>query len=157
MLNDERSSDDELFFMDYDDDEDFGNVLMVNYFVANTHSNNTIHNSLRTVCSFGTEIIRLTNQDVVHERILDKYPFFKDCIGAIDGTHIAAWAPESRQTSFRGRKTNITQNVMLVFDFDMKFSFVYTGWEGTANDSRVFVDAVTRSSNNFPMPLRGIF
>ncbi|KAL2505216.1 putative harbinger transposase-derived nuclease [Abeliophyllum distichum] len=98
------------------------------------------------------EIIRPTTQDVVHERILHKYPFFKDCIGAIDGTHVAAWAPALRQTSFRGRKTNITQNVMLVCDFDMRFSFVYSGWEGTANDSRVFVDAVTRSSNNFPMP-----
>ena len=29
-------------------------------------------------------------------------------------------------------------------DFDMKFTFVYTGWEGTANDSRVFLDAFQR-------------
>ncbi|XP_022841850.1 protein ALP1-like [Olea europaea var. sylvestris] len=106
----------------------------------------------RAVCSFGIELIRPTNQDIVHERILQKYPFFKNCIGAIDGTHVAAWAPASRQISFRGRKTNVTQNVMLTCDFDMKFTFVYSGWEGTANDSRVFVDAVTRSSNNFPMP-----
>jgi hypothetical protein len=125
------------------------------------HSNNTIHKwvkrVIRAVCAFGTEIIQPTNQDVVHERILQKYPFFKDCIGAIDGTHVAAWAPASRQTSFRGRKTNVTQNVMLTCDFDMKFTFVYSGWEGTANDSRVFVDAVTRRSNNFPMPRGGIF
>ncbi|XP_022843162.1 protein ALP1-like [Olea europaea var. sylvestris] len=107
---------------------------------------------VRAVCSFGIELVRPTNQDIVHERILQKYPFFKNCIGAIDGTHVAAWAPASRQISFRGRKTNVTQNVMLTCDFDMKFTFVYSGWEGTANDSRVFVDAVTRSSNNFPMP-----
>jgi len=125
------------------------------------HSNNTIHKwfkrVLRAVCSLGTEIICPTHQNVPHEWILRKFPYFKDCIGAIDGTHVAAWAPTSRQTSFHGRKTNITQNVMLTCDFDMKFTFVYSGWEGTANDSRVFIDAVTRTSNNFSMPRGGIF
>lgn len=64
--------------------------------------------------------------------------------------------PASRQTSFRGRKTNITQNVMVACDFDMKFVFVYAGWEGAANDFRVFIDAVTRVGNNFPMPRGGM-
>jgi len=125
------------------------------------HSNNTIHKwfkrVLRAVCLLGTEIISPTNQNGPHELLLRKYPFFKDCIGAIDGTHVAAWVPTSRQTSFHGRKSNVTQNVMLACDFDMKFIFVHTGWEGTANDSRVFIDAVTRPSNNFPMPRGGIF
>ncbi|XP_022852831.1 uncharacterized protein LOC111374395 [Olea europaea var. sylvestris] len=120
------------------------------------HSNNTIHKwfkrVVRVVISIGTEIIRPTNQDIVHERILRKYPFFKDYIDAIDGTYVAVWAPALRQSSFRGRKTNVTLNLMLTCDFDMKFTFVYCGWEGTANDSRVFVDAVIRSSNNFSMP-----
>ena len=31
---------------------------------------------------------------------------------------------------------------MCACDFDMKFTFVYTGWEVTANDSRVFLDAL---------------
>ncbi|XP_052175333.1 uncharacterized protein LOC127790090 [Diospyros lotus] len=102
------------------------------------------------------EIICPAHQNVPHDRILHKFPYFKNCIGAIDGTHVAAWAPTSRQTSFRGRKTNITQNVMLTCDFDMKFTFVYSGWEGTANDSPVFIDVVIRTSNNFPM-LCGVF
>ncbi|CAA2998800.1 Hypothetical predicted protein [Olea europaea subsp. europaea] len=122
------------------------------------HSNNTIRKWFKrvvmVVCSFGTEIIRPTNQDIVHERILRKYHFFKDCIGTISETHVAAWAPASRQTSFRGKKTNVTQNVMLTCDFDTKITFVYSVWEANANDSRVFVDAVTRNSNNLPM-LRG--
>jgi hypothetical protein len=33
----------------------------------------------------------------------------------------------------------------------MMFTFVYSGWEGTANDSRVFYDAVTRPENEFPV------
>ena len=45
---------------------------------------------------------------------------------------------------------------MCACDFDMMFTFVYTGWEGTANDSRVFADAVTRPENKFPFPNEGI-
>ncbi|KAF7832131.1 protein ALP1-like [Senna tora] len=75
----------------------------------------------------------------------------KNCIGAIDGTHVAAWAPAVKQTAFRGRKIVITQNVMAICDFDMMFTFVYTGWEGTTNDSRVFLDAL-KPTNNFPKP-----
>ena len=43
---------------------------------------------------------------------------------------------------------------MAVCDFDMMFTFVYTGWEGTTNDSRVLFDALKLESN-FPMPTRG--
>ena len=68
----------------------------------------------------------------------------QDCIGAIDGTHISAWVPTNRQTSFRGRKTVITQNVMCACDFDMMFTFVYIGWKGTTTDARVFLDVLTR-------------
>lgn len=84
------------------------------------------------------------------------YILWQKCIGAIDGTHVAAWAPAQKQTSYRGRKVLVTQNVMCACDFDMMFTFVYTGWEGTANDSRVFADAVTRPENKFPFPNEGI-
>ncbi|XP_057431061.1 uncharacterized protein LOC130723928 [Lotus japonicus] len=79
------------------------------------------------------------------------FPYFKNCIGAIDGTHVSAWAPATKQTAFRGRKVLITQNVLAVCDFDMLFTFVYSGWEGTTNDARVFLDALT-PENNFPKP-----
>ncbi|KAG6511476.1 hypothetical protein ZIOFF_029544 [Zingiber officinale] len=110
---------------------------------------------LRAVCTLSTHIIRPYEHNGVHPRILHNlkwFPYFKNCLGAIDGTHVSAWAPTSIQTSFRGRKVIVTQNVMLVCDFDMLFTFVYTGWEGTANDSRVFIDALTRHENHFPKP-----
>ena len=50
----------------------------------------------------------------------------------------------------------VTQNVLAVCDFDMLFTFVYSGWEGTANDSRVFLDALS-PENNFPTPNGGTF
>ncbi|XP_052197195.1 uncharacterized protein LOC127804376 [Diospyros lotus] len=119
------------------------------------HSNNTIHKwfkrVLRAVCSLGTEIISPTNQNGPHERLLRKYPFFKNCIGAIDGMHVAAWVPASRQTSFRGRKTNVTQNVMLACNFDMKFIFVHAGWE----DQFYLVDSGYPNMPGFLAPYRG--
>ena len=78
------------------------------------------------------------------------------CIGAIDGTHVAAWAPTSKQKTFHGRKAAlVTQNVVAVCSHDMMFTFVYSEWEGTTNDSRVFLDALTRAGNNFPYPSEG--
>ncbi|RXH88618.1 hypothetical protein DVH24_000217 [Malus domestica] len=41
---------------------------------------------------------------------------------------------------------------MLACSFDMMFTYVCTGWEGTSNDSRVLMDAITREENRFPMP-----
>ena len=38
---------------------------------------------------------------------------------------------------------------------DMMFTFVYIGWEGTANDSRVFLDVLTRVENVFPFTIDG--
>ncbi|KAK2656264.1 hypothetical protein Ddye_009316 [Dipteronia dyeriana] len=50
------------------------------------------------------------------------------------------------------RKVQVTQNIICACSFDMMFTFVFTGWEGTANDSRVFSDAIGRQENGFPHP-----
>ena len=39
-------------------------------------------------------------------------PFFDDCIGAIDGSHIPAVVEESEQNAFRNRKGFSSQNVL---------------------------------------------
>ncbi|VAH33094.1 unnamed protein product [Triticum turgidum subsp. durum] len=51
-------------------------------------------------------------------------PYFKDCVGAIDGTHVLARVPKSISAAFRGRKVGTTQNVMAAVDFDLKFTYV---------------------------------
>ncbi|GMJ02125.1 hypothetical protein like AT5G41980 [Hibiscus trionum] len=69
-------------------------------------------------------------------------PHFKDCIGAIDSTHIHVILPPNEQIPYIGRKCVPTQNVMAVCDFNMCFTFVVAGWEGTAHDTRIFLDAI---------------
>eukprot|EP00186_Timspurckia_oligopyrenoides_P004376 CAMPEP_0182451530 /NCGR_PEP_ID=MMETSP1172-20130603/43771_1 /TAXON_ID=708627 /ORGANISM="Timspurckia oligopyrenoides, Strain CCMP3278" /LENGTH=332 /DNA_ID=CAMNT_0024649313 /DNA_START=216 /DNA_END=1214 /DNA_ORIENTATION=+ len=69
------------------------------------------------------------------------YPFFKNCIGALDGTFINASVPVQHERSFRNRKGFISQNVLGVCSFEMDFFYVLAGWEGSAHDSRVLESA----------------
>ena len=69
------------------------------------------------------------------------FPYFEDCIGALDGTHVAAYIPLSLQPRYRNRKQFISQNILACCDFDMRFTFLLAGWEGSAHDQRVLQDA----------------
>ena len=68
----------------------------------------------------------------------------QDFVGAIDGTHVRVSVPSEIQERFRGRKDGITQNVLAAINFDLKFTYVLAGWEGSAYDSRVLNDAFAR-------------
>ncbi|XP_042512036.1 protein ALP1-like [Macadamia integrifolia] len=85
---------------------------------------------------------------ITHERISSNYrsfyPYFKDCIGAIDGSHIPAWVTIAQHRTFRDRKENISQNILAVCDFDMKFTYILSGWEGSTSDSQILDDVIHR-------------
>ncbi|CAA0405414.1 unnamed protein product [Arabidopsis thaliana] len=80
------------------------------------------------------------------------YPYFKDCVGAIDDTHIFAMVSQKKTPSFRNRKGDISQNMLAACNFDVEFMYVLCGWEGSARDSKVLNDALTRNSNRLPVP-----
>ncbi|XP_070667296.1 uncharacterized protein [Malus domestica] len=82
-------------------------------------------------------------------------PYFKDCIGAIDGVHVEASIPPPDQVPYIGRKGIPTQNVMAACNFDMQFTFACAGWEGTAHDTRVFLSVLRNPNLNFPKPPNG--
>ncbi|KAL3510707.1 hypothetical protein ACH5RR_030108 [Cinchona calisaya] len=69
---------------------------------------------------------------------------YMDCVGAIDGTHVRASVPLEIQGRFRGRKGFPKQNALATISFDLKFSYVLADWEGSAHDSRVLNDALSR-------------
>ncbi|XP_048127282.1 putative nuclease HARBI1 [Rhodamnia argentea] len=81
--------------------------------------------------------------------------YFKGCVSAIDGTHINASVSASKQIPYRGGKGITTQNVLYVCSFDMKFTFVYAGWEGSVNDCRVLSAALDTPRLQFPRPPPG--
>ncbi|XP_020580980.1 uncharacterized protein LOC110025057 [Phalaenopsis equestris] len=83
-------------------------------------------------------------------------PFFKDCIGAIDGTHVDARLSVKEKVAYIGRCGSPTQNIMAVCDFNMCFTYVMAGWEGSAHDSRVFKFATSNIKYGFPYPPPGV-
>jgi hypothetical protein len=69
------------------------------------------------------------------------WPFFKDCLGAIDGSHIHSAAPASERPSHRNRKGFISQNCLFICSFSLQFLYALTGWEGSATDAIIYEDA----------------
>ncbi|KAL0287387.1 UNVERIFIED_CONTAM: hypothetical protein Sangu_2696200 [Sesamum angustifolium] len=59
--------------------------------------------------------------------------------------------PRVDQNRYRSRKGGLAQNVLAICDFDMNFTYVYAGWEGSAADARVLDHAVSHD-NTFPFP-----
>jgi hypothetical protein len=54
-----------------------------------------------------------------------------------------------------GRYGYTSQNVMGIYDFDLRFTFVVTGWPGSVHDMRVFSDARNKYGDKFPHPPLG--
>jgi hypothetical protein len=89
----------------------------------------------------------------IHPRLRNTwfYPF-NNYIGAIDGTHIPCVVLTVKMVQHMCRKSITTQNVMVVCDFDMRFTFVLAGWPDSVHDMRVFNDAMTTYGHVFPHP-----
>ena len=84
----------------------------------------------------------------LHPRLRNRrfYPFFKDCVGAINGIHILVVVPNDKFVQHLCRKGMTVQNVMASCDFDMIFTLVLAGWFGSVHDMRVFDDTMTKYS-----------
>jgi hypothetical protein len=81
-------------------------------------------------------------------KMVQKYDYnlfiLQDCIGVIDGTHITAKVSRAGAASYRGVKNYTSQNLLIVVDFDMKFTYVLAGWEGSAHDSNILAGIMSR-------------
>ncbi|KAG5128982.1 hypothetical protein JHK84_035379 [Glycine max] len=107
-----------------------------NYEERFQHSSETIsrhfHSVLEVVCMLAKDIIKLVDpsfRDTANEILKDaKYrPYFRDCIGAIDGTHIRICVPSHLPGVYIGWKGYTTTNVMVVSFCDT--IFVSEQWE----------------------------
>ncbi|XP_050259111.1 protein ALP1-like [Quercus robur] len=101
---------------------------------------------LRAILQLYKHMIREPDKDTPLEiRNSSRFnSYFKDCVGAIDGTHVRASVPIQIQGRFHGRKDGTTQNVLAAATFGLKFTYVLAGWEGSAHDSIVLNDALSR-------------
>ncbi|KAL7226931.1 hypothetical protein ACSBR1_021910 [Camellia fascicularis] len=49
----------------------------------------------------------------------------------------------------------VSQNVLTACNFDMLFTFINSGWKGSAHDNVILVDSITRADLHFPHPPHG--
>jgi len=116
------------------------------------HSNDTFHRHINhffrnVLPGLAREFLKPPNPNQVHPKIATNprfYPFFRNCPGAIDGTHIPISIASEKAAPFRNRKNTLSINVMIACDFDLKITLVSSGWEGSATDSRVLRSAMSK-------------
>jgi hypothetical protein len=77
------------------------------------------------------------------------FPFFRYCRGAVNSTHINAFALAADTVRYRDRHGVVSQNVLAACDFDLRFTYMTPGYEGIAADGRLF-DTARR--NGFALP-----
>ncbi|XP_013601222.1 PREDICTED: putative nuclease HARBI1 [Brassica oleracea var. oleracea] len=81
-------------------------------------------------------------------------PFFEDCIGALDGTHLPVRPPSDNPEPYRGRKGEPTINVLAICNMKMRFIYAYVGVPGRAHDTKVLTHCATHEPF-FPHPPDG--
>ncbi|GAV82249.1 LOW QUALITY PROTEIN: DDE_4 domain-containing protein, partial [Cephalotus follicularis] len=74
----------------------------------------------------------------------NRWKWFKNCLGALDGTYIHVNALNCDKFRYRSRNGDITTNVLGVCSQDMQFIYILPGWEGSTADGRVLRDAISR-------------
>ncbi|MFQ6649376.1 hypothetical protein Gotur_023432 [Gossypium turneri] len=73
-----------------------------------------------------------------------RWKWFKNCLGALDGTHIKIRVPTIDNPRYRTRKGDISANMLGVCKHDMHFVYVLPGWEGSIADVQVLRDGISR-------------
>jgi DDE superfamily endonuclease len=123
-------------------------------------STDTIHGAYHNVmkCFLSEEVHKLfiksaTESTPVHSKIeysrqYNKY--FDQCIGAIDGTHIPVSPPQNERAAWRNRKGKLTQNVLSVCNFDLEFTDLLCGWEGSTADSTLWIESQRSGAVRIP-------
>ncbi|BFG41564.1 hypothetical protein CerSpe_278380 [Prunus speciosa] len=125
-------------------------VIGFDYYRSKETISRQFNSVLRAMMRISQEYLKLQPCDIGgSER--DKWKWFENCIGALDGTHIPVTVSAEDRPRYRNRKGDISTNVLGVCDPDLKFIYVLSGWEGSASDSRVLRDALARD-NSFQVP-----
>uniref|UniRef100_M4C679 DUF8040 domain-containing protein n=1 Tax=Hyaloperonospora arabidopsidis (strain Emoy2) TaxID=559515 RepID=M4C679_HYAAE len=98
------------------------------------HSGETIsayfHLVLNAFVSLYDDFVQLPNGDAVQVKIRSDrrfYSYFKDCVRAIDDTHIPVTVPAAYHGRFRNRKYTLSQNVFAAYGFGLSFQYILAG------------------------------
>ncbi|MFQ6645867.1 hypothetical protein Gotur_019381, partial [Gossypium turneri] len=73
-----------------------------------------------------------------------RWKWFKNCLGALYGTHIKVRVPTIDKPRYRMRKGDIATNMLGICTPDIHVVYVLPSWEGSVADGRVLRDAISR-------------
>lgn len=100
------------------------------------HSSETVDRKidevLSSVLKLAADIVKPTRNEFASASpfLVDNpvyWPYFKNCVGVLDGTHIPVLPPSGNVEPFRGRKAEATMNVLAICNFSMRFIYAYVG------------------------------
>ncbi|KAJ0039914.1 hypothetical protein Pint_28010 [Pistacia integerrima] len=83
-------------------------------------------------------------EPIPENSIDERWRWFKNCLGALDGIYISVHADAGDKSRYRTRKGEIATNVLGVCTSDMQFINVLPSWEGSTTDGGVLRDAISR-------------
>ncbi|KAA0031677.1 putative nuclease HARBI1 [Cucumis melo var. makuwa] len=83
-------------------------------------------------------------QPVTNSCTDSRWKWFENCLGALDDTYIKVNVSATDRPRYKTRKGEVATNVLGVCDTKGDFVFVLFGWEGSAADSRILRDAISR-------------
>jgi len=95
------------------------------------------------------ELLKLSHNECLWE--IEKnskfYSYFKNAIGAINGTHIQDQVLAAIAPVVRNWKSYLSQNDIVACTFDMYFALVRPGWEGSTDAGQVLNNAYRKGFN----------
>jgi hypothetical protein len=103
-------------------------------------------------------VLKDANFHTTHKRITDDkraYPHLKNCIGALDETHVRVALHPNEQVRYIGKSGNPIQNILVICDFDMRFTYVSVGQPGSVHDMSALYNAMGVDEKFFPHPPKG--
>jgi len=95
------------------------------------HSLNVVKRKLYEILiallKLAANIVKPTRGDVTYISLfileVKRYmPYFRDCIGALDGTHVPVHPPSRFLERFICRKSEPTMNILAMYNFSLKFT-----------------------------------
>jgi hypothetical protein len=113
----------------------------------------SVHEVLKYMRKLGKDNIipRDSTFSTNHARVRENHFYHTSKVQLENGLHVKVVVPVDEMVNHTCRHGYTSQNVLAIYDFNMRFTFVVAGWPGAAHDTRILNHALANFSS-FPVP-----